>query len=115
MLGIALATTVDHTPLMTPVKNQGGCGSCWAFAATSALEGTIGVNTGVISERLSEQQGVDCTRNTQENTDRFGENYGLYGCSGGWMAPFWEFMKDHGVMHEADYPYMAKKSNLCPR
>jgi cathepsin L len=111
MLGIALATTVDHTPLMTPVKSQGGCGSCWAFAATSALEGTIGVNTGVISERLSEQQGVDCTRNTEANEKIFGEHYGCWGCSGCWMAPHWRFMRDHGVMTNEDYTYTAKNED----
>jgi len=66
-LQIAEATTVDHSKYMTDVKNQGGCGSCWAFAATSAIEGTIGVHNKQVSERFSEQQSVDCTRNTQEN------------------------------------------------
>ena len=108
MLGIAEATTVDHTEYMTEVKSQGGCGSCWAFAATSALEGTIGLNNSEVSIRLSEQQSVDCTRNTQENIDRFGKNYGMYGCGGGWMAPSWEFMKDQGAMTNADYPYKGK-------
>jgi len=79
---------------MTAVKNQGGCGSCWAFAATSAIEGTIGVDNKQITERFSEQQSVDCTRNTKENEERFGKNYRMYGCSGGWMAPSWEFMHD---------------------
>jgi len=49
---------------MTEVKNQGGCGSCWAFAATSALEGSMGVHEKKVVERFSEQQSVDCTRDT---------------------------------------------------
>merc|ERR1711879_525105 len=76
------------------------------------LEGTIGVNTGVISERLSEQQGVDCTRNTEENAEIFGSHYGCWGCSGCWMAPHWKFMKEQGVMTNEDYPYKAK-NNPC--
>jgi len=108
MLGIAEATTVDHTKYMTEVKDQGGCGSCWAFAATSALEGSIGVNNSKVAERFSEQQQVDCTRDTQENEDRFGKNYGMGGCRGGWMTPVWRFMKDQGAMTNEDYPYKAK-------
>jgi KDEL-tailed cysteine endopeptidase len=38
----------------------------------------------------------------------FGEHYGLWGCGGGWMAPHWRFMRDHGVMTNEDYPYKAK-------
>ena len=46
---------------MSPVKNQGGCGSCWAFASTTALEGTIAIRKDEPAVRLSEQQSVDCT------------------------------------------------------
>lgn len=93
---------------MTEVKNQGGCGSCWAFAATSALEGTIGVHNQQVTERFSEQQSVDCTRDTPENQEKFGKTYRMYGCRGGWMTPAWEFMHDQGAMLNKDYPYKAK-------
>jgi len=68
-LGISRAMNVDHNAdgNMGPVKDQGGCGSCWAFAATSALEGTIAKKFGVEPFRISEQQGVDCTTNTDAN------------------------------------------------
>jgi len=46
---------------MYDVKNQGGCGSCWAFAVTSTLEGTLAIKTESDPIRISEQQGVDCT------------------------------------------------------
>jgi len=98
---------------MTEVKNQGGCGSCWAFAATSAIEGTIGVNNKEVSPRFSEQQSVDCTYRSQANTDRFGKNYGMWGCSGGWMIPSWEFMHDQGAMYNEDYPYKAKNQDCA--
>lgn len=108
MLGIAEAKTVDHTQYMTEVKSQGGCGSCWAFAATSALEGTIGVHNKQAPERFSEQQSVDCTTGSQDNINRFGKNYGMGGCRGGWMSGTWSFMKDQGAMTNADYPYKAR-------
>jgi len=58
---------------MAPVKNQGICGSCWAFAAIGAMEAMIAIKNSaaagslVAPVRLSEQQQVDCTTNTMAN------------------------------------------------
>ena len=60
---------------VTPVKNQGQCGSCWAFSSTGALEGAYAIATGTLLS-FSEQQLVDCTT--------VAAGYGNYGCGGGW-------------------------------
>jgi len=104
LLGMTQATKVDHTPYMTAVKDQSTCGSCWAFAATSALEGTIGKRDGVAPPRLSEQQNVDCTTRWP---------YYLNGCNGGWMFTAWKYMKDKGVMTNEDYPYRARDQSCA--
>jgi C1A family cysteine protease len=96
---------------MIDVKNQGGCGSCWAFAANSALEGTVSAKTGRNPVRMSEQHLVDCTlRNNSHNMDLFGEDFGLWGCGGGWMATAWYFQSKHGVMLDSDYPYTSGRT-----
>mmetsp|Transcript_147923 Transcript_147923/g.474955 ORF Transcript_147923/g.474955 Transcript_147923/m.474955 type:complete len:122 (+) Transcript_147923:471-836(+) len=51
--------------VVSPVKNQGSCGSCWAFAATSVLESAVALATGTLIE-LSPQQIASCTPNPQE-------------------------------------------------
>ena len=67
-----IPTSVDWTKLgaVNKVKDQGQCGSCWAFSATAAVEGANAIKTGKLLD-LSEQQLVDC--DTQS-----------HGCNGGW-------------------------------
>lgn len=86
---------------VTRVKNQGTCGSCWAFSATGALEAAHFIKTGQLIE-LSEQNLFDCA------TVEAGYENG--NCSvGGTAAEAYRYVEDHGIDTEAAYPYIEEK------
>ena len=80
------------------VKNQGACGSCWAFSAVGATEGIYAITNGSIKE-FSEQQLVDCAGSPLLNR----------GCSGGMPDYAFSYVELTGLMSEDDYPYTAKE------
>jgi len=87
--------SVDWTTkgAVTPVKNQGQCGSCWSFSTTGGLEGAWQINTGNLVS-MSEQQFVDCDKSSM-------------GCNGGSMATAFSWAEKQNVATESSYPYKA--------
>ncbi|TKW09481.1 hypothetical protein SEVIR_6G104100v4 [Setaria viridis] len=94
----ALPATIDWRTkgAVTPIKDQGQCGCCWAFSAVAATEGIVKLSTGKLIS-LSEQELVDC--------DVHGEDQG---CEGGLMDDAFKFIiKNGGLTTESGYPYTA--------
>jgi C1A family cysteine protease len=95
--GEELAASVDWTTkgAVTPVKDQGQCGSCWAFSTTGGLEGAWQISTGSLTS-MSEQQFVDCAKSAGA------------GCQGGDMGSAFQWAESQNVATESSYPYTAR-------
>ena len=101
----ATAQSIDWNAkgALTPIKNQGQCGSCWAFSATQQLESQFFQKYGTLKE-LSPQQLTSC-----DTTDN--------GCNGGNPINAWGYISGFGGQEDAsDYPYTSgttKQSGTC--
>eukprot|EP00928_Gymnodinium_smaydae_P053276 TRINITY_DN37309_c0_g1_i1.p1 TRINITY_DN37309_c0_g1~~TRINITY_DN37309_c0_g1_i1.p1 ORF type:complete len:359 (-),score=47.94 TRINITY_DN37309_c0_g1_i1:138-1214(-) len=104
-LGAPAPAAVDwrNQGAVTPVKDQGDCGSCWSFSATGALEGAWKIASGNLVS-LSEQQFVDCDFG---NAGIITSN-GDWGCGGGEPYYAFRYAKGAAICTESSYPYKAK-------
>jgi len=99
----ALPDSVDwrtvKPAVVSPVKDQGSCGSCWAFATAETVESSLAIATGNLTI-LSPQNVVSCT----PNPDNCG---GTGGCNGAIAELGFTYIKNKGIATEADWPYKA--------
>ena len=103
-----LPAAFDWRPWLPPVRDQRGCGSCWAFSTVGALECAIGVKDGVMAD-LSEQWLVSCNSESEPPVIL---GKGEWGCNGGWFAHDYHQWKTdpcggYGAVPEAAFPYRA--------
>ena len=86
---------------VTPVKNQGMCGSCWAFSTTGAMEGRYQI-AGNNLTAFSEEQFVDCS-----------SSFGNAACNGGLMDDAFKYAETNKIETEAQYPYKGMLHGDC--
>jgi len=92
--------------VVTPVKNQGGCGSCWAFSATETFESHYAIATGTL-KTFAPQAFVNCVQNPQSCG-------GTGGCEGATMELAFNLTTTMGMPLESDLPYKGRDQACSP-
>ncbi|MCP4134334.1 MAG: hypothetical protein GY754_25390 [bacterium] len=95
----------EDRKVITGIKNQGTCGSCWAFAAMAAFEANYIIRNNKEAD-LSEQHVLDCA------VDRNGRKAGS--CNGGWYKGVFDYLKKRNAVLEENFPYRGKDSRCLP-
>jgi hypothetical protein len=104
--------SVDNTAYATPPRNQGNCGSCWAFSSTAAVEVVANyAQNGSSVGYLAPQFLIDCA---DPFVNKSNAPILTKGCLGGWPVTALSYIADHGVLSEASHPYMAVNGASCP-
>jgi len=83
------------------IRDQGQCGSCWAFGAAESFSDRVAINSGSTYVKYSPEDMVSCDTNN-------------YGCQGGYMDMSWEYIDQNGLLTEACFPYTAGASGRAP-
>ncbi|RLN56975.1 hypothetical protein BBP00_00007743 [Phytophthora kernoviae] len=109
-------TTLDGGKYMTPIKNQGTCGSCWAFAGVSAVESRFAIENDVQASPLSVEQVLSCSAPLDHIRSKFSDNMtsSSQGCAGGMPFLTYAYLnlaKPHGLSCGSSYPYVMATDN----
>jgi len=91
---------------VSPVTNQGDCGSCWSYGVVYPLEGEVAILSGKDAPVLSNQQILSCAYEDEEDRN---------GCNGGWYMDGWDYTKKSGhLTYMADEPYLGIDMHCDP-
>ncbi|KII71357.1 Cathepsin L2 [Thelohanellus kitauei] len=98
---LPVKTSIDWRTfkVVSPIKNQLNCGSCYAFSGIGAIESQYAIHKGRLP-LLSEQEIVDCSH-----------DYGNDGCHGGLPIFVYNFAKDNGLVNQSFYPYVGEEDD----
>lgn len=105
----ALPASLDwrEKGVVTPVKDQGGCGGCWSFSAAETTESAVAIASGKLLV-FSEQELLACT----QNPNNCG---GTGGCSGATQELAFQAYVNNSITLEKDYPYQAQTTTCDPK